>query len=377
MRLAWRMVTAYMLCAIAMSAALNARAQAAGGKEWTASIARGEPSPKRPNQAHVWIPEGCKVLRGALIAQKTMFEERLTRDAEIRRACADKDLAVVYAECGIGLKFASEGGAANLTEILGALAAATRHPELETVPLITLGHSTAGIFARNMAYWNPARVAGVLHVMSGNLHQHLESPTNSLAGVPVLFVNGEWEQFGPEGGDIKMGLRSSMGLRTNQTAKGGERQSQTQWICMRQQLLARRGRNPENLMGLVVSRGHSHTQWEGAMSGLAAQFIRSVADLRIPAAGADASAPVKCLPARADQGWLLDADIKAPRFDPAPYAEYKGDKALALWYPDKALALKVWEYNRKGWPDADPTADWPVQKRYTPEPCLSDKVDLR
>jgi hypothetical protein len=338
---------------------------------WTATIERGEQNAKRSNKAYVWIPEGCRTVRGVFLTQACMFEAKITKDPEVRKACADSDLAIVYAECGIGLKFLSENGAANLEGILNELARTTKHPELEFAPLITAGHSTAGIYCRNVAYWKPERVAGVVHIMSGNLQAHIEDTNRSLAGVPMLFINGEWEQFGPDGGDVKMGIRSNMGLRT----KGDQKQSQTQWICMRQQILARRGKNPDNIMGLVASRDHSHTQWEEAMSGMVAQFIRSVADLRIPKGEPDGRTMVKCLPVKAEQGWLLDADIKAPKFDPAPYSEYKGEKRHAFWYPDKAMAMKLWEYNQKGWSDPDPTADWPVEKRYLPEARLSDSVD--
>lgn len=343
--------------------------------DWTATIERGGATAKRSNQAHVWIPDGCKTVRGMLLAQACMFEARITKDPEVRQSCAEKQLAIVYAECGIGLRFLSENGATNLAAILQGLAQASHHPELEVVPFITAGHSTAGIFCRNVAYWKPERTAGVVHLMSGNLQAYIEDTTRTLAGVPILFINGEWEQFGPEGGDIKMGLRSTMGLRTSQSSKGEQRQSQTQWICMRQQILARRGKNPENVMGAVVSRNHTHTSWEGAMSGMVAQFIRSVADLRIPKGEPDGKSVVHCMPVKAEQGWLLDADIKAPKNEPAAYAEYKGEKRYAFWYPDRAMAMKVWEYNQKGWSDPDPTADWPVEKRYTPETCLSDRVD--
>ncbi len=337
---------------------------------WTATIERGVATEKRSNKAHAWIPPEVKLVRGVFLTQRCMFEARITKDSEIRKACAEKQIAIVYAECGIGLRFQTEPeSVANLEGILRDLGKATQHPELEFAPLITAGHSTAGIFCRNVAYWKPERVAGVIHIMSGNLQAHIEDPTRSLAGVPFLFINGEWEQFGPDGGDIKGGLRSDMGLRK------GKGESQTQWICMRQQILARRGRNPDNLMGLVVSRNHNHTRWEGAMSGMVSQFIASVADLRIPKGDPDGRTMVRCLPVKAEQGWLLDADIKAPKADPAPFADFKGDKRHALWYPDQAMAMKVWDYNQKGWPDPDPTAAWPVEKRYAPEANLADLVD--
>lgn len=360
--------------AIAVTAGLLLSAVPAQG-QWTASIERPQSNRKHSNQAFAWIPDGCPRVRGVLLAQQTLFEEKITQNAEIRAACAEKHIAVVFAPCGIGLTFLTGDGAANLEAILSGLAKVTGHAELTHVPLITLGHSTGGIFCRNVAYWKPDRVAGVVHVMSGNLQAHIEAPGRSLAGVPVLFVNGEWEQYGPDGGDLKGGLRSNMGLRTRKTDRGDQQQGQTQWLCMRQQILARRGRNPENLMGLVVSRDKSHTQWEDPMSGMVAQFIRSVADLRIPMDTPDGNAPVRCQRVKARQGWLLDADIKSPKSPPAPFDRYQGDRRYALWYPDQAMAMRVWEYNQKGWPDQDPTASWSLEKRYTPEQCLQDNVD--
>jgi len=362
------------LATLAIAAALLLAASPARG-QWTATIERPQTNPKRSKEAFVWVPDGCKRVRGVFVTQQTMFEAGITRNAEVRAACADKGIAVVYAPCGIGLTFLTGDGAANLEAILAGLAKATGHPELEFAPLITAGHSTGGIYCRNVAYWKPDRVAGVVHIMSGNLQAHIEDYGRSLAGVPVLFINGEWEQYGPDGGDLKGNLRSNMGLRTRKTDRGEQQQSQTQWLCMRQQILARRARNPENLMGLVVSRDKSHTQWEEAMNGMVAQFIRSVADLRIPKDAPHGKTPVRCMPVKAAQGWLLDADIKSPKSSPVPRSQFKGENRYALWFPDEAMAVRVWQYNQKGWPDPDPTADWPTEKRYTPQTCLQDIVD--
>lgn len=367
--------TVVMKMTIVAAVATMMMLSVAGAQEWTATIEHGVVSGKKPNKAYVWVPDGAGKIRGVFLTQACMFEAKIVNNDEIRRACAEKGVAVLYAEYGIGLGFLSGNGAKNFEEILRESAKAVNHPELEFAPLVTAGHSTAGIFCRNVAYWKPERMIGVVHIMSGNLQAHIEDGTKTLAGVPVLFINGEWEQYGPEGGDMKCGLRSNMGLRMRSDGKGEQQQSQTQWLCMRQQILSRRKKNPENMMGLVVSRNHSHTQWEDAMYGMVAQFIRSTADLRIPKETPDGKSVVMCVPLKAEQGWLLDADIKAPKLDPASYVEFKGDKSMALWYPDKAMAMKVWEYNQKGWTDPDPTADWPADKRYTPDACLDDLVD--
>jgi len=341
--------------------------------EWTTTLDRGPGrDPKHGNAMHyLWIPDGLKAVRGIFLSQQTMFEAGIMKNAEVRAACAEKGLAVAYCQAGIGLDFLNGVGDKNLEGILAEFAKESKHPEVEFAPMITLGHSTGGIFCRNVAYWKPERVAGVVHVMSGNLQAHIGDYTRSLVGVPILFINGEWEQYGPDGGDLKGGLHSDMGLRT----QGAQQQSQTQWLIMRQQIIGRRTKNPDNVMGLIASRNHSHTQWEGAMFGMVAQFIRSVANLRIPKEDPDGKTVMKCRPAKASDGWLLDADIKAPKFEPAAYADFKGNKTLALWYPDKAMALRVWEYNQQGWKDPDPTAEWPVEKRFCPEPRLQDLVD--
>jgi hypothetical protein len=283
-----RKLTTLAVTAALFLAALPARAQ------WTATIQRPQTNPKRSDQAFAWIPDGCKAVRGVFITQQTMFEAGITRNAEVRAACTEKSIAVVYAPCGIGTTFLTGDGAANLEAILTGLAKATGHPELEFAPLISAGHSAGGIYCRNVAYWKPDRVAGVVHIMSGNLQAHIEDYSRTLAGVPMLFINGEWEQYGPDGGDLKANLRFNMGLRMRKTDRGEQQQSQTQWICMRQQILARRAKNPENLMGLVVSRDKSHTQWEDAMNGMVSQFIRTVADVRIPHGDPDGKTAASC-----------------------------------------------------------------------------------
>ncbi|MEI7834258.1 MAG: hypothetical protein WCJ56_13805, partial [bacterium] len=76
-------------------------------------------------------------------------------------------------------------------------------------------------------------------------------------------------------------------------------------------------------------------------------------------------------------GWLADADIKAPKFATAPYAEYKGDKSLAFWYVDKAIAEAVTAYHALPWAFPDPTANFaPEQRFWIVEPRLVDTIDL-
>lgn len=334
--------------------------------------------PQPPAVGHLWLPDGVRHIRGLLVGGRTLLEKRICEDRQIRAALADEGIGALYFDPALDalFEYLQRPSGEALDKALADLAAKSGHPELAGVPLLTVGHSTGGIFCRNVAYWKPERVIGVLHVMSGNLQDHIPDPSRTLAGVPFLAINGEFEEFGPAGGDLKGGLRSEYSLDPADKTK----HNQTQWIIVRQQLLDRRRRNPENLMGLIVHRGHGHTSWDDDMTALAAQFIRSAAEARLPKGGAgepEGKGGVACRTLRAADGWLEDADIKDPHFPAAPYNEYRGDKSLAFWYPDKAMAEAVWKYHQGNWEVPDPTAGQPPEKRFTPPPDLRDTVDAR
>jgi hypothetical protein len=236
--------------------------------------------------------------------------------------------------------------------------------------MLTVGHSTGGIFARNVAFWKPHRVIGIIHIKSGNFQDGLWDTSRSIAGVPFLAINGEFEEYGPKGGDLGRGLRSEYSLN----AEDKKKQNQTQWVMIRMQILGRRRKNPDNLMSLVVHRGEGHVSWDGAMSALCAQFVRSTADARLPE-NPPSGRVVKCVPLAAEDGWLSDADVKNPKSKTAPYADYQGDKQLALWHLDQAMAKAVDDYHAGKWDHPDPTAGQPVEKRYYPPPILQDTID--
>ena len=329
--------------------------------------------PQAPAVGYLWLPDNVKSVRGLLVAGKTLLEKRIVEDPQIRAALGDEGMGAVYFEPALDALFdyVHHGSGEALEKALADLAVKSGHPELRFAPMLTVGHSTGGIFCRNVAYWQPQRVIGVLHVMSGNLQDDVWDTSRTLAGVPFLAINGEFEEYGPAGGDLKAGLRSEYSLDPADKT----RQNQTQWVIVRQQLLDRRRRNPDNLMGLIVHRGKGHTAWDDEMSALAARFIRSAAEARVPGGEPDGKAFVRCLAIKAGDGWLEDADIKDSRFPPAAYADYRGDKALAFWYLDRATAEAVWKYHQGKWDVPDPTAGQPPDKRFTPPPALRDEID--
>lgn len=276
---------------------------------------------RKPGIAHLWIPPDCEKVRGVIFSGKTLLEKKFSRDKTIRKAAAMEDLGIVYVEPALDAVFSyvKRDSGERLEKVLADLAKKTGHEELAGAPLITVGHSTGGIFARNVAYWKPHRVAGIIHIKSGNMHHHIPDPNQSLAGVPFLAINGEWEEYGPEGG-----IRKELGR-------------ETQWIMIRQQMLALRKQDPNHLMNLVVHHKANHTSWSGDLSEYCALWICKAAQARIPEKW-DKEGPVHCKEIDVASGWLTDASIKDPEYDPAPYDKYKGPKDKAFWHFDEEAA---------------------------------------
>ncbi len=342
-------------------------------EDWTCIIEvpvppkRGEPRPPAP--ACLWLPEGVGKVRGLFYPGAVMIERKLATDRQVRAALAKEKMGILYYHLDASI---IKGGHKYLQRALTELARKSGHPEVEFAPMLTAGHSAAGLFCRNVAYWKPHRVIGVVMIKSGNFHHAIEDMSCSLRGVPLIHFSGEFESCGPEGGDLGRGLRS----RYATTGDDGKSRNQTQWVMTRMQMLDRRRKHEDNVWSLVVHRGGGHTSWNEDMTALFIRYIHSLAAARIPRSEPDGRTEVRCLPMTARGGWLYDADIKSPRHKPAPYAEYTGDRKLAFWAPDEAMARAIWEYHQRyPWPHPDPTAKDPTEQRFYPPPVLKDFVD--
>ncbi len=367
------LVPLILILAVCLPATVaQARKQKLNEKDWTHIVEVPIP-PRRgkeqaPAPAGLWLPKGVKTIRGLYYPGNVMIERKLATNAQVRAALAEEQMGILHYPLGAGI---ISGGHKYLENAMAELAEASGHPEVEHAPLLTAGHSAAGLFCRNVAYWKPHRVIAVVMIKSGNFHHAIEDMSRSLSGVPLIHFSGEFEEYGPEGGDLGRGLRSQYA-----TTVDGKTKNQTQWVMTRMQMLDRRRKHEDNVWSLVVHRGGGHTAWNQDMTNLFIQYIHSVAKARIPKEAPDGKADVRCIPMTAKDGWLYDADIKNPKHEPAPYAEYKGDKKLAFWAPDEAMARAIWTYHQRDpWSHPDPTLKASVQERFYPPPILRDWVD--
>jgi hypothetical protein len=294
-------------------------------------------------KAECWIPKGCKTVRGIIMGHGPVEGTALCKRPWTYLVASEKDLAIVrFYRSTIGtFDYTDPEKVKQFEGVPVVLAEKSGHPELPRVPILTVGHSTSGIYARNVAYWKPERVFGVIHIKSGNLHQRPEQE-RSFAGVPFLGINGEFECFGPRGG-----LRKEYGR-------------QTQWIIFREQLLRKRREDRSHLVSLLVHGGGGHTGWDDELSRICALFISKAAAARLPASLPEGDGPVACREIGVEDGWLTPADITDQPHSPAPCADYAGDRVNAMWHLDGELARTIFHYHRRNILIDDPSREFPV-----------------
>jgi hypothetical protein len=294
---------------------------------------------------YLWLPPTAE-LRGLFVCRRLGIEDELVTSPIVRAALAAHGIGIVYHRGTLDATFMfwKDGSTqpALFLKALDVLAERTDRADIRRVPWLTAGHSTAGIWCRNIAWWQPERVAAVLHLKSGNWHQAGTIPPGGRPpGVPLIAVNGQLETFGPEGG-----LRKEYGR-------------QTQWRLGLTDL--QRLRADGHLAAMVVQPGDDHFFGAPELERFTAAAIACVARHRLPESLPRGDAPVPVRAVRAEDGWLVDPDYLAPTHAPAPFADYTGDRAAAMWLLDRELVLAQRDFqgDLAAWQVLDnPTAQW-------------------
>jgi len=301
-------------------------------------------------QISLWLPSNHEYIRGVIMAHSMV--KSLATSRTIRLVAAREGLATMVAD---NLVFKGPDSWATVDGVLADLAEASGHPELKGAPLVVGGLSASVLATRNLACVKPERIFGVVHVAGGNLQEMPEGGAG-MVEVPFLAHNGEFEWCGPVGGGHSSGR---FGIRP-------EYGNQTQWVMIREQMLRLWRDKHRHRMSLVVVPNADHGAWD---VGLTALFIRKAVKYRLPKEKRDGSKPAVCRPLPVKQGWLTDADLDHPKFEPAPYNEYKGDKNNTFWHFDGEMARAVYKYHKDRFILPDPTKaspvpdDWPPKKK--------------
>ena len=141
----------------------------------------------------IWIPENTETVKGLALVHRHGIGESLKDMQAFKSLCADMDLAIMSFIDGDGLLKGFEDyeqcGQVIMNQI-SEYAASTGHPELETVPLATFGHSNSTAFASRFADWVPERMFAVIAYKSANSTQ-IEYDNIAKNNIPMLIMTGE------------------------------------------------------------------------------------------------------------------------------------------------------------------------------------------
>ncbi len=218
--------------------------------------------------------------------------------------------------------------------MLDDLARASGYQELSAAPLLFVGHSAGGPQAESCAVQMAERCFGLVQYRGGGPFDDKPAP----AGIPTLMMLGEYDEFGGT-------MRDDAGREA--------------WEGARDKLAAFRTADEHHLASIVVEPGAGHFGWSDRNAAYLALFITKAAQARIPAGVPVDAAPTALKPLDPHNGWLSDLTIKtAGEFQPAPYAEYKGEKGQANWHFDEEMAHATVAYHAGGFGKKNQFIKW-------------------
>ncbi|MCX6236399.1 MAG: hypothetical protein NTY07_02390 [Bacteroidia bacterium] len=270
--------------------------------------------------AFLWIPENCKQVRAVLVGQHNMTEEDIFEHPKFREQMAKLGIAEVWVTPGFNFLFDfNQGAGEQFEEIMKALAKESGYRELEFAPAIPIGHSACASYPWNFAAWNPGRTLAVLSIhgdapltnLTGSGRPNPGWGNRSIDGVPGLMVEGEYEW----------------------------------WEDRVQPALNFQQRFPEATISFLCDAGHGHFDISDELIDYLALFIRKAVQYRLPEK-IPVNIEVPLLPSNPKLGWLGERwkRDQLPKFQSAPYNQYKGDRKDAFWYFDQETAEATEKY---------------------------------
>jgi len=261
-----------------------------------------------PVHADIFIPE-VKVVRGVILHSMNAAFKPDDKWADLCR-----ELGFAHVVTSINPKATSRPDklAAALTTCLKDFAAKSGHPELVNVPRVGVGHSAGGM------------VIGVL----------IRDPSTTL----TTCIDCSWV-FDPTKLDAdakQVPMLFSMGAIPD---------GFKMLPAIEQHFVPARKEGLPWGMGVQWGCGHTFAN----AGTLMFPWIKAVVRIRLDPAGDPTKGPVKLLPVKIEDGWLGDrASTDGTFATVAAWADYKGDRASAAWFPDRATAevWRAWQTNK-------------------------------
>jgi len=329
----------WKICAsvwLVFCASLTVRADAVW--QWSAPVGSG--------RAFLWIPENCRQVRAVVVGQNNMIEEGILQHPYFRREMAKLGIAEIFiAPPWETWQVATNNAAANekFNALLQSLADGSGYTELNSAPIVPIGHSAMASYPWNFAAWNPQRTLAILSVhgdapqtkLVGNGKPNADWGDRNIDGIPALMVMAEYEWWEDR-------LASMMPFRV---------------------------KFPAAPIALLAEPGRGHFDYSDDLVKFLALFIRKAAEARLP----------ELKPLNPHDGWLVQRwHFNQPRTNkPAPFAKYAGEKSEAFWAFDKEMAWAIQNYRAKQTGKAPQLLGFVQDGKTVPQVDIHQQVNLK
>ena len=262
--------------------------------------------------AFLWVPPAVKRIRAIILAPANIIERRFCDDSIIRAEAARDGIALLYFQSGL-----AKGAVDNprlisyLQDILDKMACKSGYAEISTVPWIPVGHSGNSQFCQGIARLRPDKILANIIFKGALPGINKNGSTDGLAGIPIIFFTGEFEEVMPPGK-----VRNAW------------------WGVQMQRFYTVKGTVPQALINGMEDRSRGHISWTADMSAYAALFIHKAMLYRLNKTKNGQLSTVEFA-----SGWLADPSDSV---ESAPVNKYKGNPRRAFWFFDEEQC-RVWK----------------------------------
>jgi hypothetical protein len=298
-----------MVIGVLLCTAFTARAAV---WQWSVLVRNAKENPGQ-SRAYLWIPPNCKQVKAVVFAQNNMEEQSILENAGFREQMGKLGIAEVWVSPAYDLKFVfTEGAGETFNSIMADLASASGYTELNTQPIIPMGHSAAASAPYYFAAWAPQRT------------------------LACLSVSGQWPYFrNPVFAPDIWGARDINFVPCLETM--GEYESANSWSA---EGLKERVAHPLLPLSMLACPAEFHFAASESKIAYIALYIKKAMQYRLPANTPPGKEPELIPIDPTKTGWLVDKWRlnQPPTAQPAPVSHYKGDPAQAFWFFDEELA---------------------------------------
>jgi hypothetical protein len=259
----------------------------------------------------LWLPKGVNCIKGLVVSSGHGSGDNLYKSDDLRKIATELQLGLITF-LGENMQRGFWPTSLFYDQVKG-LAQASKHPELENVPLFLYGHSNGTGFSGVFPGLHPERVWGWISMRPGAVRQVYQPKA---APVPGMVMFGEKDHFFYE-----PSYQENIGII------GGLRKEQSSMVHM--------------VVQPAQGHGPDAQAWE-----LVYAFIRESFAARVPADSDPLKGPVGLKSLRLEDGYL------GQNWDPAkggkqelavtPYSKFKGDMANTSWLINASYA-KAWQ----------------------------------